>query len=62
MFLNEREMGIFDCSIRVYPGRIYRGFAVGRHFHQGGSIRKPRVCGVTSSRWIKKVKATPPSV
>ena len=31
-------------------------------FSPGRFYRKPRVCGLTSSRWIKKANATPPSV
>jgi len=62
MFLNERGRGVFDCNIPAYPGRIYRGFGVGRHFAPGKFYRKPRVCGVTSSRRTENVKATPPSV
>jgi hypothetical protein len=32
MFLNERRMGVLDCNIRAYPGRIYRGFSLGPTF------------------------------
>ena len=35
MFLNERGIGVFNCNIRAYPGRIYRGFSVGLSFRTG---------------------------
>jgi hypothetical protein len=38
MFLNERRMGVFDCNIRAYPGRIYVDSAYAGISHQGGSI------------------------
>src|SRR5208337_3009874 len=53
--------GIFDCNIPAHPGYTVDSAQAGV-WRQGGFYRKPRVCGVTSSRWMEKVKATPSSV
>ena len=61
MFLNEREW-VFSIAIFARSRANIPWIERRPAFPPGRFYGKPRACGVTSSRWIKKVKATPPSL